>query len=61
MKIEQFDVVELKDRNKAIIKKINKRNSYLVEVINEKGIKVGEKIITNIDINKMLYSRRKER
>lgn len=61
MKIKQFDVVELKDKNKAIIKKINKRNSYLVEVINEKGIKVGEKTIADIDINKMLYSRRKER
>lgn len=61
MKIKQFDVVELKDKNKAIIKKINKRNSYLVEVINEKGIKVSEKTIADIDINKMLYSRRKER
>lgn len=57
MKIKQFDVVELKDNNKAIIKSKKKRNSYLVELINEQETR----IITDKDINDIIYSREKER
>lgn len=57
MRIKQFDVVELKDNNKAIIKSKKKRNSYLVELINEQETR----IITNKDINNIVYSKEKER
>lgn len=57
MKIKQFDVVELKDNNKAIIKSKKRRNSYLVELINEQETR----IITDKDINDIIYSREKER
>lgn len=57
MRIKQFDVVELKDNNKAIIKSKKKRNSYLVELINEQETR----IITDKDINDIIYSREKER
>lgn len=57
MKIKQFDVVELKNKNKAIIKNVNKRNSYLAEIINESGKKIQEKIIIDKDIKKILYSK----
>lgn len=57
MKIKQFDVVELKDKNKAIIKSKKKKNSYLIELINEKETR----IITDKDIKHIIYSREKER
>jgi hypothetical protein len=57
MKIKQFDVVELKDNNKAIIKSKKKRNNYLVELINEQETR----IINDKDIKHIIYSRKKER
>lgn len=57
MKIKQFDVVELKDNNKAIIKSKKKRNNYLVELINEQETR----IITDKDIKHIIYSRKEER
>ena len=56
MKIKQFDVVELKDNNKAIVKD-KKKNSYLVELINQQETR----IITDKDINDIIYSKEKER
>ena len=47
MKIKQFDVVELKNKKKAIIKKINKRKNYLIEEINDDRTKIEQKIITD--------------
>lgn len=58
MKIKQFDVVELKDKKKAIIKKIDKRKNYLTEVINDNKTKIEQKIITDKDISKVIYTRK---
>lgn len=59
MKIKQFDVVELKNKKKAIIKKINKRKNYLIEEINDDRTKIEQKIITDKDIIKVIYSKQK--
>ena len=61
MKIKQFDVVELKNKKKAIIKKINKRKNYLIEEINDDRTKIEQKIITDKDIIKVIYSRKREK
>lgn len=61
MKIRLFDVVKLKDGNKAIIKQVNKRNNYLAEIVNDKVNKLEKRMITNKEISRMLYSREKER
>lgn len=53
MKIKLFDVVELNDNNKAIIKGKKKKNSYLVELVNKKEIR----IITDKDIKNIIYSK----
>lgn len=58
MKIKQFDVVELKNKKKAIIKKINKRKNYFIEEINDDRTKIEQKIITDKDITKVIYSRK---
>lgn len=61
MKIKQFDVVELKNKKKAIIKKINKRKNYLIEEINDDRTKIEQKIITDKDIFKVIYSRKRDK
>lgn len=61
MKIKQFDVVELKNKKKAIIKKINKRKNYLIEEINDDRTKIEQKIINDKDITKVIYSRKRNK
>lgn len=61
MKIKQFDVVELENKKKAIIKKINKRKNYLIEEINDDRTKIEQKIITDKDIIKVIYSRKRDK
>lgn len=56
MKIKVFDVVELKDKNKATILDI-RNNEYLVEVVNSSGISLNNKIITDNDINKIIFAK----
>lgn len=57
MKIEVFDVVELRDNKKAIILDIRQDNQYLVEIVNIDGEKLGNKIIIDKDISKIIYSK----
>lgn len=59
MKIKQFDVVELKDKDKAIIKKVISKKKYLIQIIKQNEVQ--ERYITNKDINKVLYSKEKQR
>ena len=60
MKIDKFYVVKLKDNNKAIILAKNKRNQYLAEIIDKKGITVDKRIITKDEINRVIYSKKKK-
>lgn len=61
MKIKKFDVVELKDRNRAtILDNINK-NEYLVEIVNPYGITLEKKNINDSEINRVIYSKEIER
>ncbi len=55
MKIKQFDVVKLKDSNKATILEIYKRKKYYAEIVNDKGKTVDKKEITSKQIDKVIY------
>lgn len=60
MKIDKFYVVKLKDNNKAIILAKDKRNQYLAEIIDKKGITVDKRIITKDEINRVIYSKKEK-
>ena len=60
MKINKFYVVKLKDNNKAIILAKDKRNRYLAEIIDKKGMTVDKRIITKDEINRVIYSKKKK-
>ena len=61
MRIKQFDVVELSNNKKAIIKKICKKKNYLIEIISDDKTKIEQKTITERDIAKVIYSRKKDK
>lgn len=54
MKINRFDVVELNDGNKATILNFQ-NNGYLVEVVTPDGKSLGNKEITEDEIEKIIY------
>lgn len=56
MKIKQFDVVELKNNNRATILAI-KDNKYLVEVVDNKGKTLDTKNISLDEIRQVIYTR----
>ena len=60
MKYNKFDVVELKNGNRATILEINK-HKYLAEIVNSAGISLGNRIITDNDINKVILAKSKVR
>jgi len=59
MRFKKFDVVELKNCNKATILEI-KDNKYLVEIVDTNGTTVDKKNITQEDIKNIIYTRRKK-
>ena len=60
MQIDKFYVVKLKDNNKAIILAKDKRNQYLAEIIDKKGMTVDKRIITKDEINRVIYSKKEK-
>ena len=56
MKIKKFDVVELKDNNRATILETDK-NQYFAEIVNSYGITIENRYITQDEIEKVIYSR----
>lgn len=60
MKINRFDVVELNNKNKATIRTVQ-NNGYLVEEVDLNGNSLGYKTISASDINKIIYSKGKEK
>ncbi len=58
MKIDRFYVVKLKDNNNAIVLAKDKRNRYLAEIIDKKGITVDKRIITKDEINRVIYDKK---
>lgn len=53
MKLKRFDVVELNNGNKATIFDI-KNNELYGEIVNEKGITIDNRAITEDEIKKVL-------
>lgn len=58
MKLKKFDVVELKNKNRATILE-KKNNEYLVEIVDTNGITVEKKNINQEDIKQVIYTRHK--
>ncbi len=61
MKIKKFDVVELKNKNKAVILEIYKRKKYYAEIVNERGETVTKRDIINNEIKNVIYGKEKIR
>ncbi len=53
--MKQFDVVKLKNNDKAIIKKVINKKEYLAHIINDNNNELKELTITNKEIEKVLY------
>lgn len=58
--MKQFDVVILKNNEKAIIKKVISKKEFIVQIMSDDK-NTEEKEITNKDIEKVLYSKQKQR
>jgi len=61
MKIDRFNVVELKDGNRATIIDIKGKNEYFAEIVNAYGVTVDKKVITDDEIKNIIYSKEKIR
>lgn len=61
MKIKKFDVVELKNKNKAVILEIYKRKKYYAEIVNDKGKTIDKKEISSKEIDKVIYRKEIEK
>lgn len=57
MKYKQFDVVVLNNENRATILGIN-NNSYNAEIVDIEGNRIEIKLITDDEINKILFRKR---
>ena len=56
MKLKRLEVVELVNGNKATILDTN-NNQYYVEIVNDKGITIDNRNITEEEIKRVLVSR----
>lgn len=60
MKLKRFEVVELLNGNKATILDTN-NNHYYAEIVNDKGITIDNRAITEDEIRKVLVYKDKIR
>lgn len=56
MKINKFDVVELKDGNRTTIIEIKDKNSYFAEIVNAYGITIDKRDIQEKEIDRIIYN-----
>ena len=56
MKLKRFEVVELVNGNKATILDTN-NNQYYAEVVNDKGVTIDNRNITEEEIKRVLVSK----
>ena len=59
MKIKIFDVVELKNKNKATILENKSNDTYKAEIIDLHGKSLGTEYIYEDDISKIIFSKYK--
>lgn len=57
MHINRFDVVELKDGNRATILDTNKKE-YFAEIVNIYGVTIEKRNIYESEINKVIYEKK---
>ena len=58
LNINKFDVVELKNGNRATIIDVKSNQRYFSEVVNFEGKTVGKYVIDKEDISKIIYSKK---
>ena len=58
MKINKFNVVKLKDSNKAIILSVDNKKQYLAEIVDKQGKTIDKRIITKDEIEKVIYNKK---
>ena len=56
MRYNKFDVIELKNGNKAIIINKNNRNQYIAKIINSNGVTIEKKAIKDKEIIDIKFS-----
>jgi len=56
MKIKKFDVVELKNKNKATILNTD-NNEYFAEIVNSDGITIDKRNITQDEVKRVIYTK----
>lgn len=61
MKITRFDVVEMKDSNKATILEVKGNNKYFAEIVNGRGKTIEKKQIELKQIKRILYKKELDR
>lgn len=59
MKIDRFNVVELKDGNRATIIDVKGKSEYFAEIVNAYGQTVAKRDITEDEITSIIYSKYK--
>jgi len=57
MKLKTFDVVELVDKNKAVILEAKDNGNYFVEVVDELGRTIEHRNIVFTEIERTIYSK----
>ena len=57
MELKTFDVVELVDKNKAVILEKKENGKYFAEVVNKLGSTIEHRNIKNSDISRIIYAK----
>lgn len=60
MQYKVFDVVELENGNKAIIKEILKHRRYVIHILSKNGQDLGTKIINKSEIRRNLFLKKRD-
>lgn len=59
MKLNRFDVVELKNKNNATIIDIVNNKEYFAEIVNREGTTIDKRNITEDEIQNVIYRKNK--
>lgn len=60
MRVKKFDVVELKNENRAVIL-AKENNKYFAEIVDSFGVKIEHRNISQEEIKRVIFSKGRER
>lgn len=61
MKINKFNVVKLKDNNKAIILSVDNKKQYLAEIVDKQGKTIDKKKLQKMKLKRLFIIRKKDK